>query len=748
MSRELQERPVKNVPEPGAGGEEEYLEPTHTDNPDYSEEKYQAGWYIRPPWLYKAGLMGVPGERSILQVSKGGVREAMEHKEQYIVRQVGSIAPDMDAARLPLQMRRVGAESAREYEVTFIKAGQVRQRDNSHANWVIPPITLMKAAADGLLLQKAVFVDHADLMSYPSMTRLAGVVTEARYSDTEQGIVGKVRLYEGAGWVANLLDEIIADQDAGQAVPDVGLSLTFYGTHEGGGQNGRVTTAIDFVESVDIVFGPAAEGRFKAALSKSEVTKIKEQTMSDNKVVVGGPADDPQAEVVGSKPQETSSNKQEQGQPLETLLGKIDQLSTVIADEKAEAETNAVTELAGKVERLTAALLEREERKAVTGMGQAPNDRLMSVITGRDQEENFQGMMDWLFGVRGAEMPDPQYRRSDRIYWALTGDYEFRGVFDPRRVQLASASTSTLADMAVNAMNKVIATQFSALTFWRWFERIVAVTPNDGSLHDMAWITFGGISNLPSVSEGGTYSELVVGDVKETDAFTKYGGYVGVTREMIKNSDIQRIQAVPQALAIAALRTRSAAVSSIFTSNSGAGPTLAQDSTALFHTNHANLGTTAFAAAEWKVVRSAVFQQTEITSGKPLGVFPRYALVPAEEYDDALAAFGYGEGYPTSYNVYAEGREFEDPRPVPLVVPDWTDANDWAAIVDPMVYPVIMMTYSQQPGGGGHPIPELFSVVNETAGLMFTNDVMPIKVRDEFAVGVNGYRGIYKENVA
>ena len=31
---------------------------------------------------------------------------------------------------------------------------------------------------------------------------------------------------------------------------------------------------------------------------------------------------------------------------------------------------------------------------------------------------------------------------------------------------------------------------------------------------------------------------------------------------------------------------------------------------------------------------------------------------------------------------------------------------------------------------------------------MFSNDVLPIKVRDWFAVGVNGYRGIGSRNVA
>jgi hypothetical protein len=779
MSKALNERPVKNEPAPGEVVPPEPGDPGYWSHffgfdrqlnpfpwpmidPDFGNRELELGhswpsepgWEVRPPWMYAAGLMGTPGERSILQVSKGGIERAMSeeqvvsNEDKAVYRTSGPPAGDQARAMLPLHLRRVGAESAREYEVTFIKAGPIRQRDNSHAAWAIPPMTLMKAAADGLLDARAVFVDHADLWEYPSITNLVGVTADARWNDTEQAITGRVRLYGGAGWLVNLLDEIIYDQEKGKPVPDVGLSMVFYGTHEDNG-NGRVTTAIDFVESVDIVFGPAAEGRFKSALNKRHsIADTGGDTMSENKAVVSGPANDPQAAVVGAEaqPQETSTEQPKEA--LKDLLGKIDQLSGAIADEKAEAEEAAVSALASKVERLTAALLEREERKAVVGMGQAPNDRLMSVISGRDQHDNYQGMIDWLFGVPGADMPDPQFRRSDRIYWGLTGDYEFRGVFDPRRVALASATTSTLADMAVNAMNKVIMTQFSALTFWRWFERIAAVTPNDGSLHDMAWITFGGISNLPSVGEGAAYTELGVADVKETDSFTKYGGYVGITREMIKNSDIQRIQAVPRALAIAALRTRSAAVSGIFTTASGVGPTLAQDSTALFHADHSNLGTTAFSATEWKVVRTAVFKQAEISSSKALGVFPRYALLPADLYDTGLSAFGYGEGYPTTYNVYAEGREVEDPRPIPLVVPDWTDANDWAAIVDPAVFPVIMMSYSQAPGGGGHPIPELFSVVNETAGLMFTNDVMPIKVRDEFAVGVNGWRGVYKENVA
>jgi len=317
-------------------------------------------------------------------------------------------------------------------------------------------------------------------------------------------------------------------------------------------------------------------------------------------------------------------------------------------------------------------------------------------------------------------------------------------------VLFSGATTSTLPNLAGDAMKRAITEQFAALEHYRWYERGTDVAPNDGRLHDMKWITLGGIGNLPAVNEGAAYTELSVADAKETASFVKRGGYVGITREMIKNGEIMQLQAIPRALAAAAVRTRSAAVGALFTANSGVGPTLVQDSKALFHADHGNLATTALGtdAAAWRAARSECFQQTELGSGKPLGIFPRYLLVPAELYDTALSILGYGEGMPTVYSPEAQGRGFADPRPIPLVVPDWTDATDWAYIVDPALFPVIQMSYSQAPGGRRHPIPELFAVVSETSGLMFSNDVLPIKVRDEFAVGVNGARGIGKRNVA
>lgn len=365
-----------------------------------------------------------------------------------------------------------------------------------------------------------------------------------------------------------------------------------------------------------------------------------------------------------------------------------------------------------------------------------------------DGIDNARGMVEYFFGVAGAAVPPANMRRFSDLYVALTGDEEFRGVFDPARLMFATATTATLSNLAADAMNKVIVEKMALLN--RWYEQIVQVVPNNGTLHDINLISVGGIGTLPTVAEGASYPELPVDDTNETAAFIKKGGYVGITREAIKNSDIIQLQAIPRALASAAIRTRSKAIASLFTMNSGVGPTLATDNKALFHTDHGNVATTAFGtdATAWRAARLAIFKQTELGSSAYMGIYPRYLLIPPDLYDVALVVLGYGEGQPTAYTPEARDRGVYDPRPVPIVVPDWTDPTDWAFIVDPDVLPVIHMSYSQAPGGGRHPAPELFSVTSETSGLMFTNDVLPIKVRDEFAVGVSGYQGVGKRNVA
>ena len=86
-------------------------------------------------------------------------------------------------------------------------------------------------------------------------------------------------------------------------------------------------------------------------------------------------------------------------------------------------------------------------------------------------------------------------RRADALYRAVTGDVEMQGMFDPSHVAFAAANTTTLSDLAVNAMNKVVLDLYTNLTAYRWYELITSVQATDGTLQDMQWLQIGGVAN-------------------------------------------------------------------------------------------------------------------------------------------------------------------------------------------------------------------------------------------------------------
>lgn len=382
-------------------------------------------------------------------------------------------------------------------------------------------------------------------------------------------------------------------------------------------------------------------------------------------------------------------------------------------------------------------------RPITEGMMQTPEDRIQTAL-------------HWLFGVHDVPMPPPSLRSLRDLYQAITGDHNWYGVFNPEWSQLASANTTTLAGMVVNSLNKVVKMHYDNLITYRWYEAIVDVVPHDGSTHQVDLIMVDGLANLPSVSEGAAYTEAVVGDSKESMAFTKHGHYVGITLEAIRRSDIQRIQAIPREMVKAGIRTRSAAIAGLFTGSGGVGPTLAEDDTPLFDATHGNLDSAALSDTAWAAARQRIWNQIVPGTSSALALWPTFCLVPVTLYDAALAIFGYGSGdvgKPNSggtaqvVNPYADSRP-GDPRPIPIAVPEFADAASWAYIVDPRLHPVIHMAYANAPQGGNHPLPEIFQVSGETNGLMFTHDTLPVKIRDWWGYGVSTYVGIGKNNVA
>jgi len=119
---------------------------------------------------------------------------------------------------------------------------------------------------------KAVFIDHAGFFDNPSLRDLIGDTRDSVF--TGDSVEGTIEFYNTPDGqvITNLLDELLAQ---GQHAPDVGLSIVFYPVWDpsphpsDGGIEGGVRRILDIrhVESIDLVFGPAAEGRLLQALS-------------------------------------------------------------------------------------------------------------------------------------------------------------------------------------------------------------------------------------------------------------------------------------------------------------------------------------------------------------------------------------------------------------------------------------------------------------------------------------------------
>jgi hypothetical protein len=359
-------------------------------------------------------------------------------------------------------------------------------------------------------------------------------------------------------------------------------------------------------------------------------------------------------------------------------------------------------------------------------------------------EDRAQDIVEWLFGVPDAPLPKRNMRSASELYLAMTGDEAWQGSIVSDKVQFAAATTTALPNLVVIALNKLLVEMNQDLTQYRWYEPISHVMAHDGTLNPVELLMVNGVQDLPIVQEGKAYVEAEASDTKETAYFTKRGMYLGITMEMWRANDIERMRFVPRTLMRAAIRTRSRLMAEIFTTNSGMGPTMAGDSKTLFHADHNNYDTTAFSHTAWKAARLECWKQTEGGSNKRLGMYPSIVLLPGDLYDDAVTIFSSAQlpGSPNNdVNIYQN-------KVTPIAVPDWTDANDWVYMVPPSLVPIVNVAYGNVPGGGTHPTPEIFAVTGEANGLMFTNDTMPVKIRDIFAWGVSTYRGIGKRVVA
>lgn len=620
------------------------------------------------------------------------------------------------------------------------------------------------------------FIDHEGWFSSGrSLRDLAGICHTPQWDSARQGIALQLRTTGPSGPLLEALaKEMLADVDH---KPRVGFSADVLFTAD----SSRTVQTILRVLSLDLVFAPARGGAFLRALNQAgyrqEINSMPNEQQDHTPPANGGTGANgaPPANGTAAQLQQDAAairallNVQQEQQALaveaEAARAVRAQMCSYLLDSGLAAsrlpqvaQDHVRARFAGKIfepGELTTAIDEQRALVAALTAGtvvQGPG-RIGQMFNTADQ---LQAAVDDLMEVpRDEGLKTAKIARLTGIrelYHLLTGDYEFHGGYYPDRVALQH-TTTTFAGLVKNAMNKAIAERWGQLgrAGYDWWRRIVTVEHFE-TLNQITWIITGSIGTLPSVSEGAEYTELKIGDSPETTNFTKYGGYVGVTLEALDRDDSRKLRAIPRELASAGIRRLSGLVAAIFTDNSGVGPTLA-DTGALFNATavttaggHANLLTTALAGAEWEVVSAAVYNQPLLIAnetgyygtGAKMAINPKYLLVPR-----ALQLTGMQILYPTlerASNIYSENLQRGEPGDV-ITVPEWTDATDWAAVVDPNLVPGIMV------GERFGIMPEVFVAGDELSPAVFMNDESRIKVRHFAAVGVADFRPLHKSNV-
>ncbi len=666
------------------------------------------------------------------------------------------------------QQHRINLEASQvndqgEFEILAITAGDGN-------GWKFSADSLQRSVPlwDGI----QTFIDHHWFGN--SVHDLAGVCHTPVWDEKSQGIKLQLRpIGPAAPVLVEMGKQMLTLEKSSR--PDVGFSADISFSAKG-----KDVQEILRVFSVDLVVNPARGGEFIRQIyqkfQQSGKDLIHMANPETEKLTTQAPTQEPLPGVervqqrieTDKKAVETLLNVQGKIAELESEAEKARALRVQMCGQFLESALTAaklpapVTErlrkqFAGKLfeaDELTSAVEDsRAMLSELTGASTVQGPRIHSVFDSRDK---LQAAADDLLGApRDKELEKLAVAKLSGIrelYLMLTGDYDLHGGYDAQRAQFAT--TADFTGLVKNALNKIVVNTWDQLgkAGYDWWSRVVR-TEHFNSLQSITGTLVGTVGSLPAVSEGGEYTELVIGDSPETADFVKYGGYIPLTLELIDRDESRKLAAYPRELAAAGLRKISSLVAAIFTANAGVGPTMA-DSGALFNNTaatsaggHANLLTTALAAGEWDTVSAAVYNQPMLVknsagvygTGPRMAINPRFLLVPRALQLTAMKIL-----YPTlenAANIYSENMQRGQPGDV-ITVPEWTDARDWAAVCDPLIAPAIFV------GERFGIMPEIFIAGDNLSPAVFTNDEHRLKVRHFLACWVNDFRPLHKSNVA
>lgn len=364
-----------------------------------------------------------------------------------------------------------------------------------------------------------------------------------------------------------------------------------------------------------------------------------------------------------------------------------------------------------------------EHETRLRGMEEAIICRVDSRAKLTDNGRQYRGMSLLEIGREFLQSRGIDTRGMDRLRLA-TEMLHFRSGFH---------TTSDFSNLFANVANKRLRAAYdeNAGTYMMWARR----APNAPDFKNISVVQLSGAPDLLQTNEHGEFKYGTMKDGAETYAVVTYGRIVALSRQAIINDDLRGFDRLVSAFGNSSRRLENRTVYSQLTANAALS-----DGIALFHGDHANLGTgagSALALSSLTAGRAAMRLQKGLQS-EELNLVPNFLIVPAalEQTAYQLTSANYVPADQAKINEFRSGgRTALTPIVEPIL--DASSATAWYLASDSGQVDTVEYCYLDGAEG---------PVIESEAG--FEVDGISYKCRLDFAAKAVDSRGMYKANGA
>lgn len=618
-------------------------------------------------------------------------------------------------------------------------------------------------------------------MNSGTVRGLAGYFTDVSYN---AGVEADFHVFPSRVDIAEALDATLALAAKNpDAEPLVGFSHDVYGTFRSITENGRhinEAVSIDAVNSADVVGHPAAGGKPERVVATNpggtaattEQVKEGDVPASAEEVLaaLAGASDELLARHGFSRATET---KTDDPAPVVTspapapvtetnpvgALAKESWMVGAMVREKV-GKTRLGEAMVGQVlealpAQVTEATIDSHISTLLTAVAQLEKAELVPQVAGRaqvtqDERDRKAEAMEAFF--------DGDFRKGYRSFkhmWAdwtgyresFLGDEDVNirilrecagvGYDSALKRKTESVNTATF-DLALgDAMYRRMMKMWAQPNLQGWRKVVSDIVPVP-DFRQQKRERIGGYGLLPVVGQAAPYQPLTSPtDEEAVYAVIKRGGTEDLTMEAIVNDDIGAIRQIPRLLGLAAAITLYRFVMDFLRTN----PATTYDSTALFHTNHANTDNPAvLSQATLDAARAKMRQQTAYgNSVNILSILPKTLIVPPQLESMAYMLANSAVAVPSTPAGPSNTPNLHQGLDVEVVDYFASDANDWFLGADTNGAPTIEIGFYQ-----GREDPELFTQSDPNVGSMFNNDTVTYKIRHVYNGAILDHRGFYR----